>query len=40
MTSRPSQTAGTSGADAGLAAIDNPYVTGTVLHVDGGARLA
>ncbi|MEU3459543.1 SDR family oxidoreductase [Streptomyces sp. NPDC006733] len=23
-----------------LYAIDNPYVTGTVLHVDGGARLA
>ncbi|WP_214415721.1 hypothetical protein [Sphaerisporangium fuscum] len=21
-------------------AIDNPYVTGTVLHVDGGGRLA
>lgn len=21
-------------------AVDNPYVTGTVLHVDGGGRLA
>jgi hypothetical protein len=36
----PPQTAKTSDDDAGLAAIDNPYVTGTVLHVDGGGQLA
>jgi hypothetical protein len=40
MSSCASRTAGTSGADASLAAVDSPYVTGTVLHVDCGARHA
>jgi hypothetical protein len=36
MSSRPSRTTGTSGADPGHAANDNPGVTGTLPHVDGG----